>query len=493
MEGLCALVNSKDFIRNIRASRTGSSEKTKRTPKYYHKNNVRRPVLLDKTDSSSNAPTNPATTFGELLKLDKTFGKLEKIILKQEDQPAVTFQDNFQPASPSDNFEVKECIIGEAFVLSSGYESVEYLPAVAPPRQLSNSNRRMQHPRRNWTFKKHAAAKAQVHEFTFYEGGSWLSHADNPTTTAKKNTRLLPEAPPTDLQSTQKKNKENYYHIEFPPVQTAQMSRKITHQKQQTVSSKSSSQTTHKNYEVDVLNYDSRQSSKDDLLIESIKFKPIITVLKDQHVLTRHQKPADKPVFDVKPIKPAGIQVEMIKLTIDSPSDVPALAPGNFSKPTKHPQHTSQRRTNDWALAASSWQEQKQPDLFEPAKAISRPHPELLTNLQPPVLRGPQLLDDQPHPRFEEPSDEDLNDALHKHASGKSGSIRFKSHFRSSSYHSSLRKSSVSPPRYVADHVGQQQSCRKLEARLVFSAKFLTYVSSRIYCRSVCRSSWLRG
>jgi hypothetical protein len=449
MDGLRALVNSKDFIRNPSACRTDSSEKAKRTPKYYHKNTLRRQALLEKTDSDENAQAGPAATFAELLKLDKTFGRLEKIILKQADQPVLALLDSPCLASPSDNFEVRECVIGEAFVLSSGYESVEFLQADAWPGQRPDSSRKPPHSRRTWTFKKHPAAKPQVHEFTFQDGLSSLSQADDSALTVKKSSRLLAEAPQADLQSTHKKNKENVYLVEFPPIQTLQMTRRIAQQKHHSVSSKSvSSQATLKNYEVDVLNHDSSHSHKDDQLAESIKFKPIVTVLQDPPAAARPPKPPEKPVIDVKPIKPAGIQVEMIKLTAESPSGLPLRAPAGFPEASKQSSLASQRQSGE--LAPASPPRLEQPET-RPAGALPE---RSLPQTDPPssrqgARRSPQRLDDHWPPRPEEPSDEDLGEALHKSASASSrnSSIRFKSHFRSSSYHSGLRQSSLSAPR----------------------------------------------
>lgn len=456
MDGLVALVNSKDFIRNIGAAKTDSVETPKRTQKYYHKNTIRRPVLQDKSGESSNLQTKPAATFGELLKLDKTFGKLEEIILKQADQPeaepTAIFLDNNQPASPSDNFEVKECIIGEAFALSSGYESVELLSSALHPRQLSTSNRRVLPSRRTWVFKKHRVAKPQGHEFTFNDANSSLSQTDHPLSTAKKSLRLLSDIPPTDLQATQRKNKENLPHIDFPPTQTLQMVRKLSQHKQQTVSSKSSNQTAPKNYEVDVLRYDSSQSLKDDQQIESIKFKPIVTVLQDQQVLPRLPKSPEKPVFDVKPIKPAGIQVEMIKLSVESPSDIPVVATivsRHLLDPPKLQSQSLDKQPSSTSPPILDFEPVDIPQSAVPDDnnlALIEP----LTELQGPPQLEParRLLCDQPEPRIKEEPDEDLNDALQRRASGKFGSIRFKSHFRSSSFHNSASKAPASPPRY---------------------------------------------
>lgn len=473
MNGLRALVNSKDWSRNNSAARADSSTKLKRTPKYYHRNTIKRPVLQDRSESSSNMPAKPAVTFGELIRIDKTFGKLEKIILKQEDQPTASFLDSFQPVSPSDNFEIKECIIGEAFILSSGYESVEYLPTAQHCPDSSNSHRKTQPSTRTWTFKKKHAAKPQIQEFTFHEANSSFSQAEIPLTTAKKALKILPDFPKTDFQATEKKNKENIYHIDLPPVQTTQMTRRLPQQKLQTVSNKSSGRAgLQKNYEFDVLKHDSSDSLREESLIDSIKFRPIVTVLKEQQILTRHPKPAEKPIFDVKPIKPAGIQVEMIKLSIESPSDLApnfgADSPAAFERPLQ--------------------------TLHQPSTSRAQVVP---LKCEPVDIRGPGVLaehssaDPQPAPlppsneqqEAGEESDEDLNAGLHRSASAKNGSIRFKSHFRSASFHSSLRKSSVSPPRYWPCDLGPKRCHQTRAARPVFSANFLTYVSSRIYSR----------
>lgn len=485
MNGLRALVNSKDWSRNNSAARADSSAKLKRTPKYYHRNTIKRPVLEDRSESSSNMPTKPAVTFGELIRIDKTFGKLEKMILKQEDQPTASFLDSFQPVSPSDNFEIKECIIGEAFILSSGYESVEYLPTAQRTQHWpdsSYSHKKTQPSTRTWTFKKKDAAKPQIQEFTFHEGNSSFSQAEIPLTTVKKNQKFLPDFPFTDFQATEKKNKENIYHIDLPPVQTTQMTRRLPQPKPQTVSNKSSGRAgLQKNYEFDVLKHDSSDSLREESLIDSIKFRPIITVLKEQQILTRHPKPAEKPIFDVKPIKPAGIQVEMIKLSIESPSDSAPNFGADSPAAFEHPLQSFNKPSTSRAQVV--------PLKFEPVDirgpgvlAEEKPAPAAPQQApQPPAGPAPQPPLEQQEAGEE--SDEDLTAGLHQSALAKNGSIRFKSHFRSASFHSSLRRSSVSPPRYGSDDVGPKRGRQTRAARLVFSAKFLTYVSSRIYSR----------